>query len=474
MNILLTGATGYIGRRLMQRLLEDSTVRLRLLVRNVRKMGTTPPGAEVVEGDTFNKEALKKALHGVDVAYYLVHSMGAGGHFDELDRVSAGNFRDACIEAGVKRMIYLGGLGTRETASRHLLSRIETGETLSSRPDSIQTIWLRAGIIIGSGSASFEILRNLVQKLPLMVTPRWVKTRTQPVAVRNVLEYLDQARSLDVEGDLIVDIGAEAMSFREMMQRTAKVMGLRRAMIAVPVLSPKLSSYWLVLFTPVPFSVASALIEGLKSETVLLNDHAARFFPGITPISFEEAVQRAIAAIEKSQLISRWCDSSAGEVCDISPVEEIADALYHFERTYRFSGIPAEKVFRSVMSIGGKTGWFTYDLLWRIRGIIDKLLGGYGISRGRRDDTELRVGDKLDFWTVVDVRKDRRLLLEAQMKLPGKAWLEFRLEGDRLIQTAYYYPKGLLGRLYWYLTWPFHLVVFPDLVKNIIRRAGSL
>jgi hypothetical protein len=251
-------------------------------------------------------------------------------------------------------------------------------------------------------------------------------------------------------------------------------MGLRRAMIPVPVLSPKLSSYWLVLFTPVPFSVASALIEGLKSETVLQNDHAARFFPGIRPLPFEESVRRAVEAIEKNQVLSRWCDSSAGAVCDIAPAEEIAGAVYRFERAYSFAGIPAAKVFRSVLSIGGTTGWFTYDVLWQLRGFMDKLLGGYGVNRGRRDQTDLRVGDKLDFWTVVDVRKDRRLLLEAQMKVPGKAWLEFRLEGDYLIQTAYYYPKGLWGRLYWYLTWPLHLVVFPDLVKNIIRRAREM
>jgi len=474
MNILLTGSTGYIGRRLMLRLQEDRSVRLRLLVRSARKLGQRPAGVEVIEGDTFNRDSLRKALQGVDIAYYLIHSMGAGGHFDELDRVSAANFRDACIEAGVKRMVYLGGLGVKETASRHLMSRIETGETLSALPDRIQTIWFRAGVILGSGSASFEILRNLVQKLPMMITPRWVTTRTQPIAVEDVIDYLDRARRVDVRGDLVVDIGSEAMSFREMMKRTAKVMGLRRAMIPVPVLSPKLSSYWLVLFTPVPFSVASALIEGLKSETVLQNDHAARFFPGTTPLSFEEAVRRAVAAIEKDQVVSRRCDSGAGAVCDMAAVEEIARAVYRFERACSFAGVPASKVFRSVLSIGGATGWFTYDVLWQIRGFIDKLLGGYGINRGRRDNSDLRIGDKLDFWTVVDVWEDRRLLLEAQMKVPGKAWLEFRLEGERLIQTAYFYPKGLWGRLYWCLTWPFHLLVFPNLVKNVISRAREM
>ncbi|HLC15025.1 MAG TPA: NAD(P)H-binding protein [Thermodesulfovibrionia bacterium] len=296
MKILLTGATGYIGKLLKNKLLEDKDVTLRLYVRDVKKIRDVGhPQIEVVEGDTFDREALKKAVQGVDTAYYLIHSMGEKGDFKVLDRISAENFRDACIDAGVKRIIYLGGLGTKETASEHLLSRLETGEVLSGRPDSIQTIWFRAAVIIGAGSASFIILRSLVQKLPVMTTPKWVSTRTQPIAVSDVIRYLTKAKCLKVDDNLVVDIGSEQMSFKEMLHKTAKAMGLMRFIVPVPVLTPRLSSYWVILFSPVPFPVASALIEGLRSETVIQNDNAKRFFPDISPVPFDEAVRRAIA-----------------------------------------------------------------------------------------------------------------------------------------------------------------------------------
>jgi uncharacterized protein YbjT (DUF2867 family) len=296
MNILLTGATGYIGSQLKEKLLQDENVRLRLFVRNASKVKSSVGSrVEVNEGSTFDKDSLQKALEGMDVAYYLIHSMGTKGDFEELDRISAGNFREACIAAGVKRIIYLGGLGVRETASKHLLSRIETGEILSSQPERIQAIWFRAGIIIGAGSASFRIIRSLVRKLPLMITPRWVHTKTQPIAVRDVLEYLFQARDVDVQGNLVVDIGSEQMSFKEMLGRAARVMGLRRVLIPVPVLSPRLSSYWLILFSPVSYRIARALVDGLKSETIIQNDNAQANFPQVSPISYEKAIEAAIS-----------------------------------------------------------------------------------------------------------------------------------------------------------------------------------
>ncbi|MGE5238506.1 MAG: NAD(P)H-binding protein [Chloroflexota bacterium] len=306
MRVLLTGATGYIGRRLMNRLTKDEGVRLRLLVRSAKKLhALTAPSPEVIEGDTLDRGSLAKAASGIDVAYYLVHSMGAGSSFEKLDRISAENFREACVAEGVRRIIYLGGLGVKETASRHLMSRIETGEILSASPSRIQTIWLRAGIIIGSGGASFEIIRHLVEKLPVMITPKWVNTMTQPIAVDDVIEYLLQSKDLSAEGDLVIDVGAEKMTFRDMMERTSRIMGLKRLMIPVPVLTPTLSSYWLILFTPVPFSVASVLIEGLKSETVVTNDNARRFFPLITPIPFDDAVKRALQEIAERQVLTK-------------------------------------------------------------------------------------------------------------------------------------------------------------------------
>lgn len=470
--ILITGATGYIGRRLKDRLLSSGNYTIRLLVRNKNKVReSVRDKVEIVEGDTFKPESLLQATKGIDVAYYLIHSMGAGKDYDKLDRTSAENFREACIQSGVKRIIYLGGLGVKESASKHLLSRIETGEILSARPDAIQTVWLRAGVIIGSGSASFEIIRNLVQKLPVMITPRWVKTKTQPVAVDDVLSYLEGAIALQHSDNLVVDIGTKQMNFREMLLGAARAMGLRRLIVPLPVLTPKLSSYWLILVTTVPYKIASALVEGLKSETIKQNDHAAHYFPDVKPISYEKAVAKAIKDIEQNQVISRWCDSSAGEVCDIKNQDDIATAILYDQRIIDFSPLEPEAIFQSITSIGGRKGWFSYNFLWVLRGVIDKLLGGYGLTRGRRHEKELRIGDALDFWKVVDIKPNKRLLLLAQMKLPGKAWLEFDIQGAALVQIAHFYPKGLWGRLYWYAVSPLHNFVFQDLAKNIVQYA---
>jgi len=296
MKILLTGASGYIGGELRAALVKDPDVHLRLLVRDKGKLSIGPEetGLEIFEGSTFDPVSLRAALRGVDVAYYLIHSMAAKADFEELDRRSAANFLEACLAEGVKRIIYLGGLGSKETASRHLLSRIETGEILSSGPDRIQTIWFRAGIIIGAGSASFEIIRHLIQKLPVLTTPRWVRNLTQPIGISDVVRYLAAAKDLKAAQNLVVDIGSEKMTFQEMLQRAARVIGLRRWIIPVPVLSPRISSLWLILFTPVNFRVARSLVDGLRSETVVTNDNARTFFPHIVPLPYEKAVELAL------------------------------------------------------------------------------------------------------------------------------------------------------------------------------------
>lgn len=297
--VLITGATGYIGRRLKHRLLDKGSYNIRLFVRNRLKVQVgNIDKIEIYEGTTFEIESLEKALISVDTAFYLIHSMGSKENYSDLDRKSADNFRRACIKAGVRRIIYLGGLGVKETASEHLLSRIETGEILSAEPDEIQTIWIRAGIIIGSGSASYEIVRNLVQKLPVMITPLWVRTKTQPVGIEDVISYLEDSISLEYMENLVVDIGAERLSYQQMMKQAAEVARLKRFLIPVPVLSPRLSSYWLILFTPIPYRLASALVEGLKSETVLQNDNAKRYYPQIIPLPFKEAVARANIKLE--------------------------------------------------------------------------------------------------------------------------------------------------------------------------------
>lgn len=474
--ILVTGATGYIGRRLTHRLLDNPAHNIRLLVRNKNKVQVSiADRVEIKEGSTFDKNSLAAALAGVDIAFYLIHSMGTAKDYRNLDQISAENFRDASIDAGVQRIIYLGGLGLRETASEHLLSRIETGEILSAKPDRVETIWLRAGAIIGSGSASFEIIRNLCQKLPLMITPRWVRNRTQPIGINDVLSYLQTSIELQHQGNLIVDIGCEVLSFQQMMQQSAEVMGLKRYLFPVPVLSPRLSSYWLILFTPIPYKLASALVEGLKSETILQNDNAAQFYPEIQPQLFKETVVDAIQELEQNQVLSRWCDSSGQQACDIKDFDNPEGAILRDTRIIPFSnGERQEDVFQSACAVGGPNGWFRYNFLWRIRGIIDKLVGGYGLNRGRRLNQELRVGDALDFWKVVDIKPGKRLLLYAQMKLPGQAWLEFDVQPEQLVQTAHFLPKGILGRLYWYSVLPVHHFVFSDLARTVVSASNKL
>lgn len=472
MKVLLTGSTGYIGRRLKQELLNDENIELKLLVRNKKSISSLNENAQIIEGDTFNKESLKEALKDVEVAYYLIHSL-SNENYKDLDKISAQNFLDVANECGVKRIIYLGGLGVKdENTSEHLLSRIETGEILSSNKN-VQTIWLRAGVIIGSGSASFEIIRNLTEKLPIMTTPKWVNTKAQPIAVTDVLSYLHNALYLDVKENLIVDIGSEQLSYKNMMLKTAKVLGLKRILITLPFMSINLSSYWLNLFTPVPYAVAKALVEGLKSEVIIQNDHAKKYFPNIIPISYEDAVANAIKEIEENQVISRWNDKADG-VWEKNAQNEISKAIFIDRKELDISNIEASKVYQAFIGIGGENGWFDFDFLWELRGIIDKLIGGVGLKRGRRSQCDLRISDCLDFWKVVDLKKDERLLLYAQMKLPGEAWLEFKIKDNKLIQSAYFYPKGVLGRLYWYALIPLHYFVFNNMIKSIIKKAKTL
>ena len=472
MKVLLTGSTGYIGRRLKQELLNDENIELKLLVRNKKSISSLNENAQVVEGDTFNKESLKEALKDVEVAYYLIHSL-SNENYKDLDKISAQNFLDVANECGVKRIIYLGGLGVKnENTSEHLLSRIETGEILSSNKN-VQTIWLRAGVIIGSGSASFEIIRNLTEKLPIMTTPKWVNTKAQPIAVTDVLSYLHKSLYLDVKENLIVDIGSEQLSYKNMMLKTAKVLGLKRILITLPFISINLSSYWLNLFTPVPYAVAKALVEGLKSEVIIQNDHAKKYFPNIIPISYEDAVANAIKEIEENQVLSRWNDKS-DDVWEKNSQNEISKAIFIDRKEEDISNLNPSKVYQSFIGIGGDNGWFDFDFLWELRGIIDKLIGGVGLKRGRRSQCDLRISDCLDFWKVVDLKKDERLLLYAQMKLPGEAWLEFKIKDNKLIQSAYFYPKGVFGRLYWYTLVPLHYFIFKNMIKSIIQKAKNL
>jgi len=470
MKVLLTGANGYIGRRLKHKLLKDSNLDLTIMVRNKNTISSLLPNVKVIEGSTFSIPSLEKALHGIDIAYYLVHSL-ASKDYEQKDRLSAQNFINVAIKCGVKKVIYLGGLGEKNTASTHLKSRIETGEILSENGNKLQTVWFRAGVIIGSGSASFEIIRNIVQKLPIMITPKWVETMAQPIGVDDVIEYLYQGIYLSYDQNVIVDIGSEKMSYKNMILNTAKVMHLTRHLFPVPFLSPKISSYWLTIFTPVPYNVASSLIDGLKSEVIIKNKNASKYFD-IKPKSFNDSVSQALLEIESNQVLSRWSDSY-GDIWEKDHIKDIANAVF-FDRQIRdISEISHHKVYEAFICIGGDNGWFGYDFLWEIRGFIDKLFGGFGTNRGRRDNCTLRIGDGVDFWKVADIVPNKRLLLFAQMKLPGKAWLEFIIEDNKLIQSAYFYPHGILGRFYWYILIPLHFLIFGNMIDNIIKKAKS-
>lgn len=472
--VLITGATGFVGRRLVFSLIGED-LNIRLLVRNKNKLEySLLEKCEVYEGDTFNISVLEEAMRGVDVSVYLIHMMGKGKDYENKERESAENFRICCEKTKVRQILYLGGLGELKDASPHLRSRYKTGEILSSNPDRVKVAWFRAGVIIGSGSASFEILRNLVEKLPVMITPRWVNTMTCPVFIDDVIKYLKSAILSETTVHDKIDIGMMPMSFKDMILQTAEVLGLKRFIIDIPVLTPRLSSYWLILFTPVNYELARELVLGLKSKTVKTNENAERYFPQVRVTPFKLAIRKTLQEIENNQIISRWCDSSKGVVCDVPKIPEISKAVYVDRYSREINQNWTNKIFEICKNLGGQRGWYALNFLWGIRGFIDKLFGGYGLNRGRRISGQLRVGDVIDFWKVIDIKEGKRILLEAQMKLPGKAWLEFTIDGDLFTQTAYFYPKGLLGRVYWWVFYPFHRFIFKMMIDKITEEASNI
>jgi uncharacterized protein YbjT (DUF2867 family) len=477
-HVLLPGPTSYLGRRLMFKLLDRPEVRLRILVMDRTRLGDAAEAVpEIVEGDPLDLEVLQRATKGIDVAFYPLRFVGADEEFEERRRVFPEVFRDACIRAGVRRIIFLGSFNRRVTGSEPLKASVDTGGVLSAFPDRIQTVWFRSGLILGSGSLLFEALTNLAQKMPVLPTPRWMEPRVTVIGIRDVLEYLIQAIHLPVDRSVEVEIGLEPRSFRDMLSETARIMGLRRVFLPLPIGAKRLSPVVLMVLSPFSVRLATLFLQILdtvgKTHGEMSTEKARRLFPEVSPAPFHVAVGRAIEAIEDREVISRWTDS-IDTVSRSNADEEISRSVFRDIRRESFGEIPPQKIFRAVKSIGGEHGWFRFDLLWRIRGLMDKLAGGFGDSLGRRTDSNLRVGDILDFWRVIDLRENRRLLLEAHMKVAGKAWLEFRIEGDTLVQTAYHYPKGLLGRLYWYSMLPFHAFIFPDMIRSIIRQAGRM
>jgi uncharacterized protein YbjT (DUF2867 family) len=487
--VLVMGATGYIGGRLVPELLaRDHEVRA--MARTPAKLDERPWRAdvEVVQGDVFDEASLARACEGIDAVHYLVHSMGGGDgeDFAERDRRAAANVRDAAAAAGVKRIVYLGGLGDDdEELSPHLRSRHETGRTLADGP--VPVTELRAAIIIGSGSMSFEMLRHLVEVLPVMTTPRWVDTRVQPIAVRDVLAYLCEVLEVDATAGEVLEIGGpDVMTYRELMHTYAEVAGLRRRLIVpVPVLTPRLSSLWIGLVTPLPTGVARPLVESLVNEVVVRDERIHELVPRPT-LTFRESVRLALQRIQDLEVSTTW--ASAGHLASASAQPEdtgpedprpedpswAGGTVLSDDRDVHVDA-PPEVVFRTVSGIGGERGYGGFGWMWWVRGVLDAVLGGAGMRRGRRHPFELAVGETVDWWRVEAYQPPRLLRLRAEMRVPGVAWLEFRIqpegEGSRLEQRARFTPKGLWGRVYWAVFVPFHALIFPRMVRDLGRLA---
>ncbi|WP_432587577.1 SDR family oxidoreductase [Streptomyces sp. HD1123-B1] len=487
MRCLVTGATGYIGGRLVPELLAAGH-EVRCLARSPEKLRDHPwtPEVETVRGDVTDGASLDAAMEGVDIAYYLVHALGTGSGFEETDRRAARTFGTRARAAGVRRIVYLGGLtpvGVPERElSPHLRSRAEVGRVLLD--SGVPTAVLRAGVIIGSGSASFEMLRYLSERLPVMVTPSWVRTRTQPIAVRDVLRLLVGCASLPQEVHRTFDIGGpEVLTYRDMMLRYAAVAGLRRRIILpVPVLTPRLSSLWVGLVTPVPNAIARPLVESLRHEVVCTERDIARYVPDRPGgrIGLDRALELALRRIRDADVATRWSSAATpGAPSDPLPTDPdwAGGSLYTDDRARPVAATP-QNVWRVVEGIGGENGWYSLPVAWALRGWIDTLMGGVGLRRGRRDATRLRVGDSLDFWRVEEVRPPRLLRLRAEMRLPGLAWLEMRVDRDPAggavyRQRALFHPRGLAGHLYWWGVWPWHALVFGGMARNIAAKAEA-
>ena len=483
MKILLTGATGYIGKRLLPVLIEQGHE----VVCCVRDKNRFPsdgiykhPNVSLFEVDFLKDISISDSVKNIDAAYYLIHSMSSNiKDFGSLEEKSANNFIKLVKQTSIKQIIYLGGITNEEKLSRHLASRKNVEEILSK--SGIPLTSIKAGIIVGSGSASFEIIRDLVEKLPMMITPKWLNTKHQPIAIRNILEYLTGVLLRPETFDKSYDVGGpDVLSYKEMLLQLAEVRGLKRFIFTVPVMTPRLSSYWLYFVTSTSYMLAINLVNSMKIEVVAKSNELEKLL-GIKPISYKEAVQLAFQNIEQNNVVSSWKDSLVSSYVDNSLLEHInvpTNGCFVDKREKELK-TRVEQVLDNIWSIGGERGWYYGDWLWHLRGFLDKLFGGVGLRRGRTNKNEIHTGDTLDFWRVLAADKEnKRLLLYAEMKLPGEAWLEFKIvEKNRkniLQQTATFRPKGLLGRMYWYSALPFHFFVFDGMAENIIKFKGNI
>jgi uncharacterized protein YbjT (DUF2867 family) len=475
--VMVTGATGYIGGRLVSLLL-DQGYRVRVLARDTTRLNGRSwlNDVEVAQGDVLKPETLTGAMEGVWAAYYLIHSMSGNSDFHSRDLIAARNFSKAVREQGVQRIIYLGGLGDQDgNLSPHLQSRQQTGEAL--RESGVPVTEFRAGVVVGSGSISFEMIRYLTERVPIMICPKWVYTRTQPIAIRDALAYLAAALDTPDSAGKIIDIGgADQIRYYDMMMQYARVRGLRRYIIPVPVLTPRLSSYWVHLVTPIPSDMAKPLILGLRNEAVADDTLARELFPQIHPMSYKQAVEFALDRLSARDVETSWNDSLVSSQGDATPVVLTNYEGMLIEQRQRVINAEPMTVYKVFTGLGGKRGWLSFNWAWRLRGLMDSMIGGVGFRRGRRHPDDLRAGDALDFWRVEAIEEAQLLRLRAEMKMPGRAWLQFKVEllednQTRLSQTAFFAPKGLFGLLYWYGLYPIHSWIFSSLIKRLGERS---
>jgi len=473
MRVLVTGATGYIGGRLIPAMVAAG-YSVRALAREPERLAGRFAGIEIVRGDAFDAASVRAALEGIDVAYYLIHSMTqAHGDFAQSDREAARIFGEAARAAGVARIIYLGGLGQEGTAlSVHLRSRHEVGMIL--RESGVPVTEFRAAMIVGSGSASFEMMRYLTDRLPVMIAPKWVATRSQAILVTDVIAYLLETLKRPETAGKIYEIGgADVLTYKQMMKRYAALRGLSRHLLVVPFFTPRLSSYWVHFVTPIPAAIARPLIEGLHNEVIVHDDAARRDF-SVVPVGYDEAVRRALDRYASTGPATTWFDAY-----DVRTLPSEFAGLTQgmlIDRRARTANVSQHALFSVFASLGGTRGWLYADSLWELRGVLDRLVGGFGTRRGRRSATDLRVGDAVDFWRVEAYRPDSLLRLRAEMKLPGKAWLQFETVANddgsvSLRQTAFFEPRGIFGYLYWYSVMPLHELIFGNMAKRIVEEA---
>ena len=475
MRILLTGATGYIGKRILPVLVSRGHYVI-CCARDPQRIN--PPESikssiEIIKVDFLDQESLDNIPKDIDAAYYLIHSMSNSKEYDKLEEIAATNFKNYINTTRTQQVIYLSGIVNEDNLSKHLKSRKNVENILGTGQYNLTT--LRAGIIVGSGSASFEIIRDLVEKLPLMITPKWLNTKCQPIGIRHVIEFLEKSLLNEKVYNQNFDIGGpDILTYKEMLLGFAQVRGLKRWIKTVPVMTPRLSSYWLYFVTSTSYKLAVSLVESMRVE-VVCRDTRINDILGVRPESYIKSIERAFTKIKSNQILSSWKDSQISGIKKIN-ISDFIDVPNHgcFKDIRKREIISQNEVISRIWRIGGSNGWYHANLLWKIRGVIDKLFGGVGLRRGRTNSTHIEAGDALDFWRVLYANKEKgKLLLFAEMKLPGEAWLEFKIEKTKLVQTATFRPHGLLGRLYWYSVLPFHGIIFKGMINKITQADKS-